>query len=76
MQPDVRPSALSVAWVQQIRQKEEAKMDYYTISVLAQQHIDDLRRDASRRRLAQITRKHKRERTVRGAVRLQRAAAP
>jgi hypothetical protein len=51
-------------------------MDYYTISVLAQQHIDDLRRDASRRRLAQITRKHKKERTVRGAIRLRRAAAP
>ena len=51
-------------------------MDHYTISVLAQQHIDDLRRDASRRRLAQITRKHKKERTVRGAIRLRRAAAP
>jgi hypothetical protein len=51
-------------------------MDYYTISVLAQQHIDDLRRDASRRRLAQITRKHRKEHTVRGAIRLRRAAAP
>ena len=51
-------------------------MDHYTISVLAQQHIDDLRRDASRRRLAQITRKHKKERTVRGAIRPQSAAAP
>jgi hypothetical protein len=51
-------------------------MDHYTISMLAQQHIDDLRRDASRRRLAQITPKKKKERTVTGARRLQRAAAP
>jgi hypothetical protein len=51
-------------------------MDHYSISVLAQQHIDDLRRDASERRLAQITRKHKKERRVRGVVRLQRAPAP
>jgi hypothetical protein len=41
-------------------------MNDYTISMLAQQHVDDLRREASRRRLAQITRKHKEELGVRG----------
>lgn len=51
-------------------------MDPYTISMLAEQHIDDLRRDASKHRIARITRKHKKDRGVRGAVRLQRAPAP
>jgi len=51
-------------------------MDHYMISMLAEQHIDDLRRDASKRRLAQTTRKRNKERGVRGVVRLQRAPAP
>jgi len=51
-------------------------MNFYSMSVLVEQHIDDLHKEAARSRQARVSKKHKVERPTRRALRLQRAPAP
>ena len=51
-------------------------MNFYSMSVLVEQHIDDLHKEAARSRQARVSKKHKNERPTRRALRLQRAPAP